>query len=563
MTYRFNDALTRAVEVGTFAKHEEEFVLLDKQIKPFINQLKELEKRASSLLLAAAKIKAQANDPDAVATLLAEATQLQKDQAALEKKIDGRKEASEICILRDVYGRLRFAINLEEKDYPKELKKKLEAALQELGKFATTGSILFRDGLSNPDKFFKHHPEWHQTAIPYSFENGKPSSFWLAKVMDRQIIGQDWLHEDKPSKEPRPYRIVFYGLKGGVGRSTALAMTALGLAKEGKRVLLLDFDLESPGLASMLLPRNHSAKFGLVDWFVEDALEQVDEQFLEAMIVTSPLYNAKDEGINGQERPPGIFVAPAMASNETDYIAKLARVYADVPAKTSGEMAQTFATRMRDLVARLERYIAADVVLIDSRAGFHDVAAIAITSQADNALLFGTNAQQTWDGYEQLFLHWAQRPKIGKLMRQRVAMVQALSPATEVEQGITSYRQNSFETFLKTLYDQRQEDEEAEEEEDSAIAEPQTALFQPQIYDETAPHFPIRIGWSALFQEYAPLKRELDGGVKYDDVVTIFGNLQKWVLNKLTEHKAMQDAAKKAMHGKGKKKAKQGANHAG
>ncbi len=49
-------------------------------------------------------------------------------------------------------------------------------------------------------------------------------------------------------------RLVFHGIKGGVGRSTAIAMLAYHLAKKGKNVLLIDFDLESPGLSGLMLP---------------------------------------------------------------------------------------------------------------------------------------------------------------------------------------------------------------------------------------------------------------------------------------------------------------------
>ncbi len=42
--------------------------------------------------------------------------------------------------------------------------------------------------------------------------------------------------------------ITFYSYKGGVGRSLALANIATRLAEFGKRVCLLDFDLEAPGL---------------------------------------------------------------------------------------------------------------------------------------------------------------------------------------------------------------------------------------------------------------------------------------------------------------------------
>jgi hypothetical protein len=42
--------------------------------------------------------------------------------------------------------------------------------------------------------------------------------------------------------------ITFYSYKGGVGRTMALANIAILLARKGKRVLMVDWDLEAPGL---------------------------------------------------------------------------------------------------------------------------------------------------------------------------------------------------------------------------------------------------------------------------------------------------------------------------
>ncbi|MDO9141572.1 MAG: AAA family ATPase, partial [Methylobacter sp.] len=40
-------------------------------------------------------------------------------------------------------------------------------------------------------------------------------------------------------------RVVFYSYKGGVGRTTALIQTAFQLARQGKRVVLVDMDVEA------------------------------------------------------------------------------------------------------------------------------------------------------------------------------------------------------------------------------------------------------------------------------------------------------------------------------
>ena len=49
-----------------------------------------------------------------------------------------------------------------------------------------------------------------------------------------------------------PAIITFYSLKGGVGRTTALASAARILAERGRRILCIDMDLEAPGLSSVL-----------------------------------------------------------------------------------------------------------------------------------------------------------------------------------------------------------------------------------------------------------------------------------------------------------------------
>ncbi len=74
---------------------------------------------------------------------------------------------------------------------------------------------------------------------------------------------------------PRNGRIVtFYSYKGGTGRSMALANVGWILAATGRRVLLIDWDLEAPGLHRYLHPfiekdKELSSTPGLIDFFVE------------------------------------------------------------------------------------------------------------------------------------------------------------------------------------------------------------------------------------------------------------------------------------------------------
>jgi Mrp family chromosome partitioning ATPase len=76
-------------------------------------------------------------------------------------------------------------------------------------------------------------------------------------AVDRLHSKQAWLAAE-PAKPPWPLRtqtpaiVSFYSFKGGVGRSTALGVVAWQLAREGKKVVCVDLDLEAPGLARLL-----------------------------------------------------------------------------------------------------------------------------------------------------------------------------------------------------------------------------------------------------------------------------------------------------------------------
>ncbi|PRD67305.1 hypothetical protein C6P61_17195 [Malikia spinosa] len=440
-----------------------------------------------------------------------------------------------VGIVRDIYGRLRFAVDayqplalaeddsadhdiLNEQRYPLDAHEILLSAAAGLGGYATSQQVLYRDDFSNPATLFQN-ADWHETLLP-AFEDAAgvlhPERSML--LLDRQVIGQDWLRAEKFSGEGHPLRIVFYGLKGGVGRSTALAMLAYKLAQTGKRVLLMDFDLESPGLSGLLLPPERVAAYGLIDWFVEDAVGQ-GGTVLSDIVSDSPL----------AEHTTGVIrVAAAMGQCETAYLSKLARVYGDVP---SPQGPRSFATRMVELVSVLERCERPDVVLIDSRAGLHDVAAVAIARLADVALLFATDTAQSWQGYRQLFLHWQQHPDVLRAVRERLLMVQALFPESDQADRAERFKQHAYDLFAEHLYDRIEprnlENSEADSDFESA--------FNFDLDAEDAPHFPLRIRWSGRLQEFNPLLRVEDGGVSAADIELAFGPFFTAVMDALPE----------------------------
>lgn len=435
----------------------------------------------------------------------------------------------QIGVIRDIFGRLRFAIDahkplslvelsedegnvVEGGRYSEDAHQILFEATTQLGNYATSKQVLYREDFANPKAIFEN-PDWHETLVPGYIDSDAVEHPELAiRLLDRQIVGQDWLRTDRqPRTESAPPRVVFYGLKGGVGRSSALTMLAYGLAREGKRVLLLDLDLESPGLSGLLLPSDRVAEFGIVDWLIEDAVHR-DESILANLVADSPLGNSTSGAIR---------VAAAMGAKESCYLAKLARVYADVPTSKGPER---FAQRLTRMVLALEEQEKPDVVLIDSRAGLHDLAAISIATLADLALLFATDSEQNWQGYTQLFENWRQRPDVLRGVRERLWIVRAMFPETEQKLRFEKFVERSYDLFAEHLYDEVDPDTPQDEE-----------LFSYAMDNELAPHFPLPVRWNARFMEFDPLTIESHGGIDNTDVDLAFGPFIRGVQSAIFE----------------------------
>jgi len=72
--------------------------------------------------------------------------------------------------------------------------------------------------------------------------------------------------------------IVFHSYKGGVGRTLLLANFAVALARLKKRVVMLDFDFDSPGLPFKFALENRINK-GYVDYLVNNKLKRYKKNY--------------------------------------------------------------------------------------------------------------------------------------------------------------------------------------------------------------------------------------------------------------------------------------------
>jgi cellulose biosynthesis protein BcsQ len=296
---------------------------------------------------------------------------------------------------------------------------------------------------------------------------------WL---VDRLLTNQDWL---RPSvvTHPRVPTATAFSIKGGVGRSTAFAIWAWYLARQGKRVLVVDLDLEAPGIGSLLL--DELPDFGLVDWFVEALSGQADAALLDDMLAPSPL---------AADAPGSIQVIPAFGTQTRDYVAKLGRVY--TPILTDAGELHGFAHRLAALLelaaSRLEP---PDVVLLDARAGLHDIGAAAVTQLGAEVFLFARDDSQSWDAYKRLFNHLRMAATVRWGMpdddlRWRLKMVAAQLDAEE----------SAFERWVDLAYSSWSSFYDEEEVEPDDMAE--GAGNHAQTFaraDDAAPHHPLPI----------------------------------------------------------------------
>lgn len=174
------------------------------------------------------------------------------------------------------------------------------------------------------------------------------------------------------------YVTTFYSFKGGVGRSMALANAAVELAKRGRRVLVVDFDLEAPGLDTFDVLHPRRAVPGIID-FVREYLDT--DRAPDALKFMARLPDVGDRG--GE-----LWIMPSGAQKVT-YAAHFNEIdWAELYDKHDGYLL------FEDLKAQWEQVIRPDYVLVDSRTGHTDTGGICTRQLPDAvAILFFPNEQ--------------------------------------------------------------------------------------------------------------------------------------------------------------------------
>lgn len=182
--------------------------------------------------------------------------------------------------------------------------------------------------------------------------------------------------------------ISFYSYKGGVGRTIALIQTAYNLAKSGKRVMMLDLDIEAPSLHKIfekeVQHEKLGVKYGIVDYLYRkcvqnDSSVRIDDIYCKIAV----------EDVSG-----GLFLIPALKQMDKQYIYNMGML------QTEKIQDQRI---LADLLESIRIKLDIDIILIDCRAGFNKWGSLSLFAISDHVIFVAYPNQENIEGLNMAF----------------------------------------------------------------------------------------------------------------------------------------------------------------
>ena len=368
-------------------------------------------------------------------------------------------------IIDDIFGKVRVLAWIDRSAPPSFASDVTEMMRQKLGAYWVV-DLWVASGASAADR--KLYDELWETSNEIApslrmAERTRSRGFWMKPPSDPA-----W-----PVAEDYPPVIAFYSFKGGVGRTTTLASYAIQRARTGETVVLVDLDLDAPGVGTLLGPGalNKAQQFGVVDYLIELPLN--------AEIALSDYYH---RCLDVSAGPPNsiagsgqIFVFPA-GSMDSDYVAMLARL--DLEPSTDNAKHP-----LLHLLEHVRKDLKPDWILLDCRAGLSEASGFALSGLANLTVLLGTTSTQSWDGLRLVIERLgAERVRRG-LPQSECLVVQTMTPENPqtAELAESAFRTEAEETFKEVYYAEDPADEDDDQYWYVRDAESADAPHQPSI----------------------------------------------------------------------------------
>jgi MinD-like ATPase involved in chromosome partitioning or flagellar assembly len=231
----------------------------------------------------------------------------------------------------------------------------------------------------------------------------------------------------------------FYSFKGGVGRTLALVNVATELAKSGRRVLIVDFDLEAPGIDTFNELKPKANQLGIVD-FVTRYIQTGTPPAFEEYVYEAPISNSTK--VSGK-----LWVMPS-GKRGPEYGAKLAKInWQTLYDKQEGFLL------FEDLKSQWQEYLNPDYVLIDSRTGFTEVGGICTRQLPDLVVMLFIPNEQNLLGLLPVVAAIREQNKTPAAKEIAIEFVASNVPTLDDEEDIL---QTLMVRFGKALHDKKE-----------------------------------------------------------------------------------------------------------
>lgn len=401
-----------------------------------------------------------------------------------------------ITLIRDVYGRIRIFLEMEKKVSDSKPEKLLDSEKKEMEETADTCLKGYFTGdiwVNGEDR--KSHQELEKIIIKERklLDGDNDRVKWY--VLERYISKKNWL-SPKRGEAPwssnlvdeghKPAIVSFYSFKGGTGRTTSLAATALTLARHGYKVAIIDLDLEAPGVSSLFLKENDGvSRMGVIDYLIEKRVQ--GSQWL----IHSHIIPINDTVLIGDEGEP-IYLFPA-GTVDDDYLMKLARL--DFQNVVDYKLKDTLVQMIKDISILYNKL---DFIFLDARAGFHDIGGLAISEISHATVVFGNNSRQTWAGLKTVIKHLAypEEPEPVPLVLVNT-MASPLSKGVAGDVEINEFKEKAYDIFKQYYYDEEQD--------------------VPNLSDTEAPFYPVLIRWKEVLR--ADISLHIDEHIDNSNII--------------------------------------------
>jgi MinD-like ATPase involved in chromosome partitioning or flagellar assembly len=229
------------------------------------------------------------------------------------------------------------------------------------------------------------------------------------------------------------YVVTFYSFKGGVGRTLALVNVGCALAAVGRRVLMIDFDLEAPGLDTFSTLQGEHDTPGVLD-FVDEYIRTGSTPDVRNFVYA----------VDPSPAPAGaLWIMPAGRRDES-YGSRLSHIdWHDLYENRDGYL------MFEDLKAQWNDAFRPDYVLVDSRTGHTDVSGICTRQLPDAVVVLFFPNDQNLLGLQKVVSEIRQQPRPRGSQAIELHFVTSNVPDLDDEDRILAERMRRFKSTLE------------------------------------------------------------------------------------------------------------------